>query len=84
MAFNTRVPDSVIFINMLLSMLATGLVGYSFGLRCYRDWVCSCMLPVVITVVLAVIIDLDQPRLGYIRVSQQSMMDLQHDLHSAH
>jgi hypothetical protein len=34
------------------------------------------MLAVSITLVLAVIIDLDRPRSGYIRVSQQPMIDL--------
>jgi hypothetical protein len=34
------------------------------------------MLAVSITLVLAVIIDLDRPRSGYIRVSQEPMIDL--------
>jgi hypothetical protein len=34
------------------------------------------MLAVAITLVLAVIIDLDRPRAGYIRGSQQPMIDL--------
>lgn len=36
------------------------------------------VLALAITLVLGVIIDLDRPRSGFIRVSQQPMLDLQH------
>jgi hypothetical protein len=35
------------------------------------------VLALAITIVLSVIIDLDRPRSGFIRVSQQPMIDLQ-------
>jgi hypothetical protein len=38
------------------------------------------MLVLAITVVLAVIVDLDQPRQGFIKGSQQPLVDLQHQL----
>ena len=37
-----------------------------------------CLLALSITLVLAVIIDLDRPRSGFIGGSQQPMVDLQH------
>src|SRR5262249_54020814 len=41
-----------------------------------------CMLSLAITLVLAIIVDVDRPREGLIRVSQQSLLDLQKQLHS--
>jgi hypothetical protein len=76
MAFQNHVPESVIYVNAAVSLLSAILVGYSFGVNGRRNIFSMFMLSVSITLVLAVIIDLDRPRSGYIRVSQQPMVDL--------
>jgi hypothetical protein len=76
MAFQNHVPDSVIYVNAAVGLLATMLVGYSFGVSGRRNIFSMCVLAVSITLVLAVIIDLDRPRSGFIRGSQQPMVDL--------
>jgi hypothetical protein len=76
MAFQNHVPESVIYVNAAVGLLSAMLVGYSFGVNGRRNIFSVCMLAVSITLVLAVIIDLDRPRSGYIRVSQQPMIDL--------
>ena len=53
------------------------LVGYAFGLNGRRQIFSMCVLALAITLVLAIIIDLDRPRSGFILVSQQPMIDLQ-------
>jgi hypothetical protein len=78
MAFQNPVPESVIYVNCIVGLLATTLVGYTFGLNGRRQIFSTCLLALVITLVLALIIDLDRPRSGFIRVSQQPMIDLQH------
>jgi uncharacterized membrane protein YeiB len=78
MAFQNHVPQSVIYVNGIVGILATILVGYAFGLNGRRQIFSMCMLALAITLVLAVIVDLDRPRAGFIRVSQQPMTDLQH------
>jgi hypothetical protein len=82
MAFQNRVPETVIYVIALVGMLAAMVVGYTFGLGGLRQLLWICTLSLAITLVLAVIIDLDQPREGFIRVSQQPMLDLQKQLHS--
>ncbi len=42
-----------------------------------------CMLALAITAVLAVIVDLDRPSEGFIRESQQPMIDLQTQLRAS-
>jgi hypothetical protein len=76
MAFQNHVPESVIYVNAAVGLLSATLVGYSFGVNGRRNIFSMFMLAVSISLVLAVIIDLDRPRSGYIRVSQQPMIDL--------
>ena len=76
MAFQNHVPESVIYVNAAVGLLSATLVGYSFGANGRRNIFSMFMLAVSITLVLAVIVDLDRPRSGYIRVSQQPMIDL--------
>jgi hypothetical protein len=77
-AVQSRVPQNVIYVNAAAALLATMLVGYSFGVNGRRNIFSTCILALAITLVLAVIIDLDRPRSGFIRADQQPMIDLLH------
>jgi hypothetical protein len=76
MALQDHVPSSVIYVNSIVGLLSATVVGYVFGLSGHRQIFSMCMLALAITLVLAVIIDLDRPRSGFIRISQQPMIDL--------
>lgn len=78
MAIQNHVPESVIYVNAVVSLLAAMLVGYTFGLNARRNIFSMCLLALAITLVLVVIIDLDRPRSGFIGGSQQPMIDLLH------
>ena len=77
MAFQDPVPDTVIYVNGIVGLLAVLLVGYAFGLHGRRQIFSGCVLALAITLVFGVIIDLDRPGTGFIQVGQQSMIDLQ-------
>jgi hypothetical protein len=76
MALQNHVPESVIYVNAVVSLLSVLLVGYTFGINGRRNILSMCVLALSVTLVLAVIIDLDRPRSGFIRASQQPMIDL--------
>jgi hypothetical protein len=78
MAFQNKVPQAVIYVNGIVGILAAILVGYTFGLSGRRQILSMFVPALAISLVLAVIIDLDRPRSGFIRESQQPMIDLQH------
>jgi hypothetical protein len=75
MAFQNHVPRAVIYVNYIVALFAVILVGYAFGREGRRQVFSTSMLILAITVVLAVIVDLDQPRQGFIKVSQQPLVD---------
>lgn len=76
-AFQNQVPESVISVNAIVGILATMLVGYTFGLHGKRQIFSTCVLALAITLVLSLIIDLDRPRSGFVRGNQQPMIDLE-------
>jgi hypothetical protein len=76
-AFQNHVPESVIYVNGIVGILATMLVGYTFGLHGKRQMFSMCLLALAIALVISLIIDLDRPRSGFVRGNQQPMIDLQ-------
>jgi hypothetical protein len=79
-AFWGHVPQSVIFINVVIAMFAAGLLGYGFGLIGKRNVASIVLLSLAICGVLTVIVDLDRPWQGLIQISQQPMIDVQQQL----
>ncbi len=79
-ALTIHIPSGVIWVDVFVGLLATFLVGYNFGTAGQRNHISTFLLAVCIATVLAVIVDLDQPRRGLIRVGQQPMIDLQRHL----
>jgi amino acid transporter len=79
-ALLAHVPESVIYVNAFMGLLAGLLVGYGFGLTGNRHTLSIALLALSISVVLVVIIDLDRPRHGLLRISQQPLVDLQRQL----
>jgi hypothetical protein len=82
MSFYNHVPSAVIYLNAIVALLTATLVGYAYGIDDNRHVFSMCLLGLAIAVVLAVIIDLDRPQRGFIRVSQQPMIDLRDQLHA--
>ena len=69
-AFESRVPQEVWIIILLIAVFQSFVSGYSLR---QRFWLSHIVAPVVIAVVMALIADLDDPRTGLIRTDQGSM-----------
>ena len=78
--FVAHVPQGVIYVNALLGLVAALMVGYDFGLAGHRHPLSEALLIVAITIVMVVIVELDRPYSGVIRVSQQPLIYLQRRL----
>jgi hypothetical protein len=71
-----RVPETIIWVLVGVSLMSLAMVGYSAGLTRKRAEVGSVALILVMSIVLTVIVDLDRPRSGFLTVSQTPLVDL--------
>ena len=78
-----HVPETIILVVALVALLSAVLVGYLFGLGAQRHLLSTATLAAAITAVLFVIVDLDRPDRGLIRINQQPLIDVQARLHGA-
>ena len=76
----SRVPASILWLLFVGSVLTLSIVGYSAGLTRRRDLLSAVVLIIALGAVLALVIDLDQPRQGFVQVSQQPIIDLQEQI----
>jgi hypothetical protein len=79
-ALRNHVPASV-WLLMLVSVTVCWTTGYATALgEAGRHALATVILPILLTVVITIIADLDHPQRGLIKISQQSMIDLQNTL----
>jgi hypothetical protein len=79
-ALENHVPEIIIVLLYFVAIMAIGLIGYGCGLGGQRNFFVTLMASILIAAVIMVIIDLDRPRRGLIKVSQQRMLDLKDSL----
>ncbi len=66
--FSSNVPTYVIRLLVLVSLLTMGAIGYGFGVAGGRQIVMSVLFLFIWTIAIALIVDIDRPRSGGIRV----------------
>lgn len=79
-ALDNHVPASVLVLLFAAAILAVGMVGYCNGVANHRAAMVTGMLIVLFALTIFVIVDLDRPRRGLIRVSQTSLTGLKKGL----
>ncbi len=72
-----RVPETVLVLLIIGSVLTLGMVGYSAGLTRRRSPLTAIVMIVVLGAVIALVVDLDRPQGGFLEVSQEPLMQLQ-------
>jgi hypothetical protein len=75
-----RVPLPVLAVVSVLAVVTLAFIGYGCGLHGRRHFVSTALVSLLLVIVMTVIIDLDRPRRGLIKVSQESMLSLQESL----
>jgi hypothetical protein len=79
-ALENRIPETVIYLVCLVAVVALSFIGYGCGLRGRRHLVSTALVALLLALVLAVILDLDRPRQGLLKVGQESMVSLKETL----
>jgi ABC-type Fe3+-siderophore transport system permease subunit len=79
-ALDNRVPATVLHLLAGVALVALGFIAYGWGLTGRPRHCAAVVFALLIAVVLTVIVDLDRPRSGLIRVSEAGMIRLQETL----
>ncbi|MFN8519841.1 MAG: hypothetical protein U0667_10735 [Chloroflexota bacterium] len=75
-ALHARVPETVLWILLFGSALSLVMLGYAAGLTRRRSLLSAAVLIVALGAVTTLVIDLDRPQDGFLRVSQQPLVDV--------
>lgn len=76
LAFESRVPDPVIWLLLLGALIAMSAVGLSGGLGNHRGLPARIIASILICGTIEVILDLDKPHQGFVQVSQTPIVRL--------
>jgi len=82
-ALESHVPEAILLMLAFVAAAALSLVGFGFGLCGRRHIAASTMAAVVIAAVMLLIVDLDRPQRGQVRIGQQSMLRLRETIRRA-
>jgi hypothetical protein len=82
-ALDDHVPGIVIFLLFATSSVALALVAYSCGLSGRRRTIANFTFASLIAIVLVIILDIDAPRVGFVKASQDSLIRLQQSVPAA-
>lgn len=72
-----HIPDVVIIWLLINALIASGMMGYGFGKEGRRALIFNAVFAVMIALVLGLIMDLDRPQRGIIRINLAPMQRLQ-------
>ncbi|MBF9255786.1 hypothetical protein I2I11_20980 [Pontibacter sp. 172403-2] len=71
-----HVPEVILYLLFIVFILSGALIGYASGLGHKRTFLPSALMSFLICLVVFIIIDLDRPKRGIIKVNQSSMEQL--------
>jgi NADH:ubiquinone oxidoreductase subunit 6 (subunit J) len=79
-AVSNRIPGAIWIALYCLMALAMGIAGYREGIAGRRSLIATVAMTVAFSAVITLIADLDRPQEGFLKVSQEAMLDLQRRL----
>jgi hypothetical protein len=71
-----HIPEIILFLLFAVFIIGGALMGYTSGLGLKRVYIPTIMFTVLIVMVVFIILDLDRPKRGLIKVSQDSLIEL--------
>ncbi|WP_237144176.1 bestrophin-like domain [Pontibacter pamirensis] len=74
-----HVPEVILFLLFIVFIMSGALMGYGSGLGRRRTFIPAMMMTFLICLVVFIIIDLDRPKRGIIKINQNIMFQLKND-----
>jgi hypothetical protein len=81
-ALRARLPETIVLVLYLVATLTMAMVGFQNSYNGKRNYFSALSVILIFTVVMMLIIDLDRPQEGLLKVSQQALIDLQRQMSS--
>jgi hypothetical protein len=75
-----RVPEPVLWMLFVVAVISSAAVGYSFGASKHNGRIFSFSLAFLVCLVVYIVLDLDRPRRGVMKVDQSPLIELQSTL----
>jgi hypothetical protein len=81
-AMHTRLPGLIIYLLMAIALMSALLAGYGMAERKRRSWFHTLVFAVIIAATIYVVLDLEDPRTGLIRLdsADQAMLQLRNTI----
>ncbi|NDZ13570.1 hypothetical protein C7T35_28615 [Variovorax sp. WS11] len=79
-ALDNHVPQIVIGLLVVVALGALGFIAYGYGLTGHRRHGSTALFALLIAMVFTIIVDMDQPRTGLVRVGEESMVRLKESI----
>ena len=77
--FQQHIPESILFLLFIVFITGGALMGYSSGLSLRRALIPTIIFTLLIVLVVFIIIDLDRPTRGIIKVKMDNLFELKQD-----
>jgi hypothetical protein len=74
---NAHIPDVVVFWLLIIAMISSVMLGYGFGREGTRALIFKAIFAAMVALVFGLVLDLDRPQRGLIRVSLAPMKTVQ-------
>jgi hypothetical protein len=81
-AMGNHVPEIILLLLFFVAAMTIAMTGYSSGLNQTRLGIPRFILILLTSATLMVIIDLDRPKRGFIKVTEKAMLELQRELNT--
>lgn len=77
---DNHLPEQILWLLILVALIANSTGAYALGLKHVKIFLPRALFIMVIAAVLTVILDLDRPTRGFIRIDQSSMINLHSEI----
>lgn len=71
-----HIPEVILFLLFIVFIIGGALMGYTSGLGLKRAYIPTIMFTLLIVLVVFIILDLDRPKRGLIKIKQDSLIEL--------
>jgi hypothetical protein len=82
MTMEYRIPPAILFVLSVITFFSMFVLGYQFGISGKGNFGINLLLALIFTLVMFLILIIDRPETGVVKLNQKPMITLQHQLNA--